>query len=186
MTQGGSTLIARHLARPWSLVAPALVLWSAMAAPAVAQTVSFVARRDFAAGTSPSSVTVSDFNGDGAQGLAVANLHSSVSALLGNGDGTFRAAMSFPAGSHPNSVASGDFDGDGKLDLATANLDSNDVSVLLGNGDGTFRAAMSFPVGSGSFYGPMSVAERDVNGDRAPDLAAGPGPSGSVMERVGK
>ena len=71
-----------------------------------------------------------------------------MSVLLGNGDGTFQAAVNYPAGLNPFSVAVGDFNGDGKPDLAVANYGSNTVSVLLGNGDGTFQAAMSYDSGS--------------------------------------
>src|SRR2546425_1839278 len=39
-------------------------------------------------------------------------LFRSVSVLLGNGDGTFRAPLTFGAGSRPRSVAVGDFNGD--------------------------------------------------------------------------
>ena len=52
--------------------------------------------------------------------------------LLGNGDGTFQAAVSYGAGMTLFSVAVGDFNGDGKLDLAVANEGSNNVSILLG------------------------------------------------------
>ena len=63
------------------------------------QTISFIARRDFGAGNRPYSVAVGDFNGDGAQDLAVANYFSNnVSVLLGNGDGTFQAGVNFGAG----------------------------------------------------------------------------------------
>ena len=55
-----------------------------------------------------------------------------VSVLLGNGNGTFQAAVNYAAGLSPSSVAVGDFNGDGKTDLAVANLASNNVSVLLG------------------------------------------------------
>ena len=57
--------------------------------------------------------------------LAVANVSSGVSVLLGNGDGTFQAAVDFGGGGV--SVAVGDFNGDGKPDLAVL------VSVLLNN-----------------------------------------------------
>ncbi len=86
--------------------------------------------------------------------------------LLGNGDGTFQAAVSFAAGTDPVSVAVADLDGDTIPDLVTANRDSNDVSVLLGNGDGRFRAAVSFAAGTL----PFSVAVADLDGDTIPDL----------------
>src|SRR5438034_809369 len=73
-------------------------------------------------GTSPFSVALGDFNGDGKQDLATANFTSNnVSILLGTGTGTFGAATNFAVGSVPQSVAVGDFNGDGKQDLATAN-----------------------------------------------------------------
>jgi len=111
------------------------------AAAAEAQGVSFMVRSDFGAGISPVSVAVGDLNGDGVQDLAVANFgvcedwcfSSSVSVLLGNGDGSFQAARTFGAGLGPWSVAVGDFNGDGTPDLAVANWNSNNVSVLINN-----------------------------------------------------
>ena len=98
------------------------------------QTVSFIARRDFAVGAAPESVAVGDFNGDGVQDLAVANQGSNnVSVLLGNGDGTFQAARNFDAGRSPVSIVVGDFNGDGVQDLAVANQLGNNVSVLINN-----------------------------------------------------
>jgi hypothetical protein len=143
----------------------------AFAAPGVAQTVSFSARRDFAISSGiyagPYAVAVGDFNGDGKPDLAVANwLSSNVSMLLGNGDGTFQAVRNFDVGSGPRSVAVGDFNGDGKPDLAVANYYPSNVSVLLGNGDGSFQAATNFDAGSG----PDSVAGDDFNGDGQADL----------------
>ena len=64
-----------------------------------------------------------------------------VSVLLGNGNGTFQAAVNYAAGNEPDSVAVGDFNGDGKADLAVANRrTAMRVSVLLGNGNGTFQS----------------------------------------------
>src|SRR5438128_1906086 len=160
--------MTRNSTRLWLLVAATLFFWSTSPAPALAQTVSFTSSGEFPVGTNPQWVAVGDFNGDGIQDLAVANAGSStVSVLLGNGDGTFRPARTFAAGTTPKAVAVGDFNGDGKLDLATASTGSNGVSVLLGNGDGTFQAARYFPAGSG----PNFLAVGDFNGDGVQDLA---------------
>jgi hypothetical protein len=119
-------------------------------------------------GSTPFSVAVGDFDGDGTPDLAVANAGSgSVSVLLGKGDGTFRTAVNYAVGADPVSVAVGDFDGDGTPDIAVANLNSNNVSMLLGKGDGIFRPAVNYAVGSG----PVSVVAGDFNGDGRLDLA---------------
>jgi hypothetical protein len=128
---------------------------------------AFLATVDYTVGGSLHDVVAADFNNDTVPDLAVVNTdNSTVSVLLGNGDGTFDAPRTSATGSYPLSLAVGDLDGDGNLDVATAN--SNDVSVLLGDGTGSFTPAS----GSGIFVGasPQSVAMGDFNGDGLLDL----------------
>src|SRR5712692_9033903 len=89
-----------------------------IAAVAQAQDVSFEEAQSFGTGCSPFSIAVGDFNSDGKQDLAVANVCAGVSVLLGNGDGTFQEPRNFRAGSVPRCVAVGDFNRDGVQDLA--------------------------------------------------------------------
>src|SRR5207244_2072158 len=121
----------------------------------------------YSAGSGAMAISVEDFNGDGQLDLVMADQGddygngSNVSVLLGNGDGTFQAAVNYAAGNYPWSITVGDFNGAGRLDLAVVNQNDNDVSVLLGNGDGTFQPAMNYAVGS---Y-PHWVVVGDFNGD---------------------
>ncbi len=80
----------------------------------------------------PESAAVGDFNHDGIPDLALAD-RSGVSILLGNGNGTFKAAQFYVAGAYPNSLVVGDFNGDGFPDLAVAN-NSSSVTILLNDG----------------------------------------------------
>jgi hypothetical protein len=129
---------------------------------------AFGSATNFAAGNGALGVAAGDFNGDGKQDLAVANLETdNVSILLGNGNGTFGTATNFAVGDIPESVAVGDFNRDGKQDLAVANLSSDNVSILLGNGNGTFGTATNFAAGNA----PEVVVVADFNGDGRDDLA---------------
>lgn len=133
----------------------------------LAQDVSFSGPTNFSVGNTPQSVAVGDFNGDGKQDLAVANLNGgNISILLGNGNGTFGSAANFAAGFGPNSVTVGDFNEDGRQDLAVANF-SGSVSILLGTGYGSFSSPTSFPAGTR----PSAVVMGDFNGDGKQDLA---------------
>ena len=126
---------------------------------------SFLAPVDFAAGSNPAAIAVGNFNSGTVPDMVVANaIDSTVSVLIGNGDGTFQAPINSATGGGPVSVAVGDFNGDTMMDVATAN--GGNVSVLIGNGDGTFQAPTNISVGDM----PVSVAVGDFNGDGKMDL----------------
>jgi hypothetical protein len=119
---------------------------------------------------SGTGLAVGDFNLDGRADLAIANFGpGSISVLLGNGDGTYKAAVIYPTGEFSTSVAVGDFNGDGYPDLVTGNSGANNISVFLGNGDGTFRAAVNYGL-SNAGGGPNSIAVADLNGDGRADV----------------
>ena len=135
-------------------------------------------------GTGASSIAVKDVNGDGKPDLVVANacgndgeygcMIGSLGVLLGNGNGTFRAAVNYASGGYEaDAVAVGDVNGDGNPDLVVANQCGNSgncdgvVGVLLGNGDGPFQPVVTYDSGG---YDAESVAVADVNGDGKPDL----------------
>ncbi len=134
----------------------------------------------------PTDVAIADLNGDGHLDLAASCLGwvDNVSVLLGNGDGTFQAAVDYGTGEDPVSVAVDDLNGDGIPDLVSGNVGryvgSGDVSVLLGNGDGTFQTAVNY--GTGNAYG---VVTGDLDGDGDTDIAVTISLDSSVMVLLG-
>src|SRR5262249_58170440 len=81
---------------------------------------SFLPPTDYATGTDTEGIAVGDLNGDGIPDLAATNSDyfgygedSSLSVLLGNGDGSFQPPVTLPSGMTPVGVVIGDLDGDG-------------------------------------------------------------------------
>ncbi|MBZ5502562.1 MAG: FG-GAP-like repeat-containing protein [Acidobacteriia bacterium] len=122
---------------------------------------------NYAAGTAPSFMATASLRGDGINDLIVANAaDSTISVLLGDGQGAFASQVTYPSGTQPVSIATGQFNNstalrnsDSFLDLAVANQGANTVSILLGNGDGTFRPKTDIPTGTA----PVSVIAADFH-----------------------
>jgi hypothetical protein len=125
-------------------------------------------------GNGPTFVSTASLRNNGDDDLIVSNFtDSTISVLLGNGDGTFATQTTFSTGAGPVWIATGSFRTNANnqnIDLAVANETANTISILLGNGDGTFQAKTDIAAGNG----PVSVLAKnfhDLNGLGALDLA---------------
>ncbi|CAF3026137.1 unnamed protein product [Rotaria sp. Silwood2] len=92
--------------------------------------------------------------------------NGTISVLLGNGNGTFRAAVSYIIGSCAYGVAIGDLNGDTYLDVAAVGTSFNYFIIFLGDGAGSFFEWWSFVID----YNPTSLALYDFNNDGRLDV----------------
>ncbi|CAK6698317.1 FG-GAP-like repeat-containing protein [Synechococcus sp. CBW1107] len=125
-------------------------------------------------GNNPYGLIATDLNGDGKLDLIAANSPStgngSISALLGNGNGTFQSAVNTTVGTRPRYFAAGDFNRDGKQDLALSQTSSdNNLRILLGNGSGGFSSQSTLSMGVEA--APRGVISADFNADGYLDVA---------------
>ena len=115
-------------------------------------------------GQNPSSnnraIIALDLNGDQRLDLVVVE-GTTVSVLLGNGDGSFQPPASYQQPILASSVVAVDLTGNGKKDLAVFGILA--VEIWLANGDGTFHQGLTLSNASGRAAG-------DFNGDKKDDL----------------
>ncbi|WP_164103076.1 FG-GAP-like repeat-containing protein [Candidatus Laterigemmans baculatus] len=134
---------------------------------------AFAAPRLFSVGQNATDLAVGDLDGDGAIDVVTANRgnpDSSVSVLIGDGEGGFGNRVDYATGAYPSALRLFDTDGDGALDIVTANSAASSVSVLLGRGDGSFPGPIARTGES-----PTAQVAADLNGDGVVDIVTANG-----------
>ncbi|MCP4706188.1 MAG: T9SS type A sorting domain-containing protein [candidate division Zixibacteria bacterium] len=132
----------------------------------------------YSVGSYPIGIASADFNGDTNPDVVTANnAASTVSVLLGNGDGSFATRVNYSTGAslNPCFVTTGDMDGDGQIDIITGG--SMGIVIYYGVGDGTFGTANVYNFGEQV----LDVIVADFDNDTHLDIAT----SHAVRDSVG-
>ena len=119
----------------------------------------------------PQSIVVGDFNGDGIPDIA-AGSNGYVSILIGNGNGTFKAANNLAVPSNNQWMAAAAFvtgKPAGILTVSNSASPTDNTQLILSDGSGgeIVEVPFSLPCGSAS-----AVLTADFNGDGKPDFVA--------------
>lgn len=133
----------------------------------------------------PYFAALGDVDGDRRPDLVTAHDDSdSISILLNDGGGRFRAAPQSPLdlGRRAFATLIADADGDGAGDLVLATGES--VTVLLGDGRGTFAPAAGSPFAAG--HGTWRLALGDIDEDGRLDAVASNVESDSISVFLGR
>ncbi|MEK7263930.1 MAG: FG-GAP-like repeat-containing protein [Bacteroidota bacterium] len=130
---------------------------------------TFATKVDYGTANRPSSVFISDLDGDGDADIVVGYDDATISYISvykNNGDGTYAAKVDYGTGTNPISVFVSDIDGDGDGDITVVSNNIGNISVLKNNGDGTFAAKIDYASGSNNVF------VSDIDGDGDNDIAA--------------
>ncbi|MHB1021315.1 MAG: beta strand repeat-containing protein [Acidobacteriaceae bacterium] len=136
----------------------------------------------YATGAGDYGVAMADLNGDGIPDLVTTNYNgTTMSVLLGNGDGTFKTHVDYAVPSNSFGIVIGDLNGDGIPDIVVANHGNSGLTVFMGNGAGTFQAGQAIATSGVTQY----VAMGDFNGDGILDLVTLNDNTGSISVLLG-
>jgi hypothetical protein len=159
--------------RMWSTI-------SLMRNTSSAGNVTFESKVDIAAGSSPASASVGDFNADGKPDLAVTNGSGNTVSIFLNtaASGSFTTSSlapktDFATGAGPSPIVITDMDGDGKPDILTGNTGSSTLSILRnittnGNTSASFDTKVDVNMSTNSYF--LNFALGDIDGDGKPDM----------------
>ncbi len=123
-----------------------------------------------AVGSSPRTVAVGDFNGDGRPDFVVGNYISGTLSVFMNTGGSF-STTTIALGGAPFALAAADLNGDGRTDLAVSLATVSpgaDLNVFFGQAGGSLQSAARYIVPDFS-----SLSTVDLNGDGHLDLVGG-------------
>lgn len=126
---------------------------------------------DYTTNEGPAGIVTADFDGDGNLDLAVANNRrddgSTVSILLGEGDGAFADKSDISVGTAPYEIVALDVEGDGDIDMVVS--DTNRLRVYENDGDASFTSGAVLTPNASTYNLYMTVG--DYDGDYDLDLA---------------
>jgi len=100
---------------------------------------------------------------------------------LGDGAGSFAAAVSEAGGAVNAGIAIADFSRDGVVDVAITILDSNQVGLMAGSIAGTLGVIATYAVGTA----PTGIASGDLDHDGNPDVVVTNSADNNISVRLG-